>query len=98
MFVISRRPASTDVSVTLNGWESKMYTCANGDRVSPDETRVEVRNETFPVKGEPTTISSNIRICNKCGEEVYDRELDTANLLRAYETYRSIHEIVGRRN
>lgn len=72
-----------------------MYTCSNDHRVQEDETRVVIRDETFPVKGEPITISTTVRVCAKCGEEVYDRELDSASLLKAYEVYRSLHGLIN---
>jgi putative zinc finger/helix-turn-helix YgiT family protein len=72
-----------------------MYTCSNGDLVQEDQTRVVVREETFPVKGEPITISTDVRVCDKCGEDVYDRQLDSASLLRAFDVYRSLHGLVS---
>jgi len=72
-----------------------MYTCSNGDQVREDQTRVVTREETFPVKGEPITISTNVRVCDKCGEDVYDRELDSASLIKAFDVYRSIHGLVS---
>ncbi len=72
-----------------------MYTCSNGDRVQEDQTRIVTREETFPVKGEPITILASVRVCDKCGEDVYDRELDSASLLKAYDVYRSIHGLIG---
>lgn len=50
--------------------------------------------EEYPVKNEPITIESDVRICNHCGEEIWDDELDEANLLRAFAEYRRLHNML----
>lgn len=51
-------------------------------------TSVEERRETFPVRSVDIEILSKVRVCEICGSDVYDRELDSANLDSAYELYR----------
>lgn len=47
--------------------------------------------QTFPVRGEPVTVKCEVAFCRCCGEDVFDRELDFANLERAYTEYRRRH-------
>jgi len=49
---------------------------------------VKLIDETYPVRGEPITIKAEVAFCEKCGQDVFDRELDSANLERAYAEYR----------
>ncbi len=34
------------------------------------------KEETYPVMGEDTTIVVNVKVCEDCGEEVFDFNLD----------------------
>jgi putative zinc finger/helix-turn-helix YgiT family protein len=68
-----------------------MFTCTHCGDINEDQTKVISLEETFAVKGEPTTIQSTVRVCGSCNEPVYDKELDSANLLRAYDVYRQKH-------
>lgn len=47
-------------------------------------TTVIQREETYPVLGTPTTITANVRVCSTCGTDLFDMELDEANMTRAY--------------
>lgn len=47
--------------------------------------------ETYPVKGEDTTIKAKVRFCNHCGADIWDDELDPINLENAYSIYRQKH-------
>jgi putative zinc finger/helix-turn-helix YgiT family protein len=57
-------------------------------------TRLEKRSETYPVRGEDTTISADVRVCGKCGGDVYDKRLDSCNLRKAFDSYRNKHGVV----
>ncbi len=57
-------------------------------------TRIEERDEVFPVKGENVAIASKVRICDSCGSDIYDRELDGENLTNAFDVYRQRHKII----
>lgn len=46
------------------------------------------RPETYPVKGEPITVSANVMVCPVCGTDVFDEDLDSQNLAAAYSQYR----------
>lgn len=59
-----------------------------------NDTRLEKRRETYPVKGEDTPILADVRVCTRCGNDVYDKSLDTDNLRRAYDSYRTNHGIL----
>lgn len=70
----------------------KKYLCGNCDFV--EHTRVETRIERVPVKGEDTEITSNVRVCSKCGEDIFDEELEEKNLTIAYDIYRKQHNLL----
>lgn len=70
----------------------KKYLCANCDFVT--ETKVINRLESVPVKGEEIEINNSIRVCEKCGEDIFDEELENNNLNLAYDVYRRKHHIL----
>ncbi len=72
-----------------------MYVCANCGNVHEEGTKIVTLEETFPVKGEPTSVLSTVRLCEVCNEPIYDRDLDVANLARAFDAYRAKHDIVS---
>lgn len=59
------------------------------------KTRVERRAETYPVKGEGTTITASVRVCGRCGKGVHDDALDSENIGTAYALYRQNHHIIS---
>jgi len=65
------------------------YSCENCGRIDPRQTRIEVREETYSVKGKPITLPATVRVCESCCEAVYDRELDSRNIDNAYDLYRA---------
>lgn len=52
------------------------------------------KEETYPVLGENTTIVANVKVCDDCGEEVFDFKLDEDNLQRAFSQYRRKHALM----
>lgn len=58
------------------------------------ETTVREIDETYTVKGEDITIKAKVRFCATCGEDIWDEELDSQNLLRAYTEYRARHGLL----
>lgn len=58
-------------------------------------TIVKEKRETYRVKGEDITVDANVKTCLDCGEELLDMELDTENLKKAYEKYRTKYGIVS---
>jgi putative zinc finger/helix-turn-helix YgiT family protein len=58
-------------------------------------TRVERREESYPVNGEDTTVSAHIRVCCQCGQDLFDRNLDSKNLQTAFDLYRRRHNIIS---
>lgn len=55
------------------------------------ESSVRTIGETYPVKGEGITIDAQVRFCDRCGNDIWDDELDPQNLERAYSIYRQKH-------
>jgi putative zinc finger/helix-turn-helix YgiT family protein len=52
------------------------------------ETHVISKSETLKVKDLPVSITSEIYVCNVCGNELWDDEKDEQNLKRAFDVYR----------
>lgn len=52
------------------------------------------KEETYPVLGEDTTILANVKVCDDCGEEVFDFQLDEDNLKRAFSKYKRKHALM----
>ena len=52
------------------------------------------KEETFTVKGEKISIPSSVLVCSKCKHELFDEELDGANLAAAYNEYRKRHSLL----
>ncbi len=67
---------------------SKNNTCKH------ENCRVIQKEETYPVLGENTTIVANVKVCDDCGEEILDFELDEDNLRRAYKRYKKNHALM----
>ena len=51
--------------------------------------------ESYPVKGDTITITANVMVCGVCGETIYDDELDSENVQRAYAKYREKHGLLS---
>lgn len=59
-----------------------------------DENRIIEKQEVLQVRDDEIEIISRIRVC-KCGNELFDEELEEDNLSRAYEEYRQKHSIIS---
>jgi len=71
----------------------KKYYCEKCDcRVESNVTKQEI---DLPVKGESIVVSADIRICNTCGGECYDEELEQKLFETAYDIYRTRHNIIS---
>lgn len=57
-------------------------------------TKVVEQNETLKVKGQEITLKVKVRICEKCGEGIIDKELDNASLKAFYEEYKKINNLL----
>lgn len=67
--------------------------CPECQRETP--SRIVTKEESYPVKGEPTSIVARVRVCAECGSEIYDHVLDDENLQQAYGLYRDRHGYLG---
>ena len=59
------------------------------------DTTVREIQETYPVKGEDITVNAHVRVCNCCKNDIWDTELDTKNLMDAYDEYRKRHQLLS---
>lgn len=64
-------------------------------RCGKSDSSVKAKKEIIQVRGENIEIESNVRVCDNCGEELFDEELDEENLSRAYDEYRNKKNILG---
>ena len=69
------------------------FYCEKCDKKVPSQ--VVERQIELPVKGEPTKVLAKVRICDSCGEECYDEELEEALFTAAYDIYRQRHNLIA---
>ena len=50
--------------------------------------------ERLTIKGEEITVTSTVLVCEKCLNEIFDEELDEANLNAAYSIYRERYHLL----
>ncbi len=50
--------------------------------------------ENYDVKGEGVGIETRVAICEVCGEEVFQEDLDSATIAAAYDEYRKRHNLL----
>ena len=62
-----------------------------GEKVKTDVVQKE---ETFTVKGKKVSVPASVLVCSKCKNELFDEELDSANLASAYNEYRRQHSLL----
>ena len=64
--------------------------------VCKEDQEFEIRKEreTYPVKNDPITIDADVTYCSVCGEQIWNQELDDANLKTAFRTYREKHRLL----
>lgn len=53
------------------------------------------QQETFQVKGEPIEVVSDVLTCSVCHAELFNEELDSKNIERAYAEYRNKHNYLS---
>lgn len=59
------------------------------------EVHIVRRNEVYSVKDEKVEIEAEVCICESCGEELFDKELDELNIERALSVYRKKHGLLS---
>ena len=70
-----------------------IFECENCQ--STRETQIVERKETIPVKGDKIEVRTSVRVCSVCDKDVYDRGLDNATLIKAYDLYRRNHNLLS---
>lgn len=66
----------------------------NFEDCSHKNTTIIEKNETYVVKGEKITVNAEIKKCETCNQELFDMNLDTENLKRAYRKYKQNHNLM----
>lgn len=59
------------------------------------DVKLETRKQVFNVRGEPIEIKGKVAICQVCGAKIFDEELDSRNLEKAYVAYRKKHKLLS---
>jgi formylmethanofuran dehydrogenase subunit E len=54
-------------------------------------THIQDLTDTFNVKGIPITATIKTRICNECGAEVWDEQLEKQNEKIVYDKYNELN-------
>jgi putative zinc finger/helix-turn-helix YgiT family protein len=52
------------------------------------ETSIIERKGTYEVRGDPVVINEQVRLCGNCSSVIFDEELDSKNIQKAYALYR----------
>lgn len=58
------------------------------------ETRIVTREETYKVYGENVSVNTKVMVCAECGQDLYNRELDSQTLNKVYDIYRRKHKLL----
>lgn len=58
-------------------------------------THVEIREETFDVRGADITINSRVRVCSNNRHDIYDEALDSKNIEMAFEKFRQENDYLN---
>ncbi len=66
--------------------------CPNCEEYTKATSRIE--KEVYNVRGEPIEVEAEVAICQKCGSKIFDEELDSRNLEKAYSHYREKHNLL----
>lgn len=59
------------------------------------ETRIVTREETYKVYGEKVSVNTKVMVCAECGQDLYNRELDSQTLNKVYDIYRKRHKLLS---
>ena len=62
-----------------------------------EDTQIIEAQETYPVGGEPITVSVKVRACAVCGEWIGDDELDDVAQDLAFQVYRERYDLISPR-
>lgn len=57
-------------------------------------TSIEKREEVVSVKGKRISVESSVLVCDTCGRDIFDEELDNKNLETAYRQYRAQFDLL----
>lgn len=68
------------------------YYCPSCEKESA--TKVVEKNETLNVRGQEITLKVKVRVCEKCEEEIIDKELDNESLKEFYEKYKKLNNLL----
>lgn len=63
--------------------------CPNCDDTQP--TDLVGRIESYTVRGESIEVASIVRVCRRCGQNLFDWVIDAHNLRQVYEAYNRLH-------
>ena len=70
----------------------KKFYCCNCETMQL--SKVIEKEQTFNVKGRSITLKVLVRVCEKCGEEIFDEELDSIALNLFYNEYRTLENLL----
>lgn len=51
--------------------------------------------EEFDVKNETISIESTVKYCKECGEYLFDTEIDSENMKKAFDEYKRNHDLMS---
>lgn len=67
--------------------------CPNCEKFA--DVKLEKTRQVWNVRGEPIEIKSEVAICQACRAKIFNEELDSRNLEKAYAAYREKHKLLS---
>ena len=61
---------------------------------SHEHVRIETLSETYEILGEIVKVNSKVKVCEDCGEKIFDTTISNKNILNAYSVYRKHHNLL----
>jgi putative zinc finger/helix-turn-helix YgiT family protein len=69
-----------------------LYFCSKCNQEEKSDIRT--ITEQYDIKGESIDVEAKVRFCKKCGEELYDLDLEQETIINAYNIYRENHGLL----
>lgn len=73
--------------------KQKLYYCTNCNKET--DTKTEIIEENYTVKGENVIVKSRVRYCAICGEEIWDEQYADETITSANNEYRRIKGLLS---
>lgn len=79
--------------IRIERGETMLKNCPKCD--AERECNAELRMESYTVRGEEIEVEANVLICSVCGEDIFDKKMDSVNLQKVYAIYRAKQDLLS---